>query len=495
MRFPHTNALFYTSSSRLKILDSISVEKFFSIPHQNNLSENENKNKNDEDEDEDENETPDSYLGFDRSPEAKYGHLKIGMVIFPEFIREQLRLAHKNNPYKYLFNKDVARINAIAQAANQILPPSPDFRDNRILSPCSKRLADVDFSHLSREYNERDALAYATVQSPLTYAPIFRVFSELTRRFPDWAPSSVLDFGCGPGTALWAAKAIWGNRLGTCTGVDLSEAMIDFADKITSKLGGEHAIEAIYRRYLHFHNEKGQFYEMVIASFVLNELDSVPTKEGDRPVLELTLNNLWKSTNSFLVLVERGSPLGSKLIIQARDHILAKGNAQVVAPCPHSGTCPMLVLQKKSKDGPPLQESRPQNWPRIIVGPNKLKKRVVLDLCTPEGTLQRHQIPKSCGREQYYDARKSQLGDLWPYHPPTLKPHIHYDFGRAGRVRTDQNRHFSLNDQNATNQNINNNFAGPPADKKGIDGYQEHVSVRFQNEERGPDLDFDGNSV
>lgn len=160
---------------------------------------------------------------------------------------------------------------------------------------------------------------------------------------------------------------------------------------------------------------------MVIASFVLNELDSVPTKEGDRPVLELTLNNLWKSTNSFLVLVERGSPLGSKLIIQARDHILAKGNAQVVAPCPHSGTCPMLgswchfsqrsqlpremmdsmkfkrnitdcrfsyvVLQKKSKDGPPLQESRPQNWPRIIVGPNKLKKRVVLDLCTPEGSF------------------------------------------------------------------------------------------------------------
>ena len=96
----------------------------------------------------------------------------------------------------------------------------------------------VDFSHLAREYNERDALAYATVQSPLTYAPIFRTFSELAKRFPDWIPSSVLDFGCGPGTALWATKAIWGNQVGSCTGVDLSEAMIDLADKITSNLSG-----------------------------------------------------------------------------------------------------------------------------------------------------------------------------------------------------------------------------------------------------------------
>lgn len=105
----------------------------------------------------------------------------------------------------------------------------------------------VDFSQLALEYNERDALAYAIVQSPLTYAPIARVFSELAKRFPNWSPSSVLDFGCGPGTALWAAKATWGDKLGPCTGVDLSEAMIKFADKITSNLSG--GIQQLYSNF------------------------------------------------------------------------------------------------------------------------------------------------------------------------------------------------------------------------------------------------------
>lgn len=159
---------------------------------------------------------------------------------------------------------------------------------------------------------------------------------------------------------------------------------------------------------------------MIIASFVLNELDSTPTKEGQYPVFQLTLNNLWKSTGTFLVLVDRGNPFGSKLIIQARDFILSKGNARVVAPCPHSDTCPMVgswchfsqkvqlpremmeamkykrnatdcrfsfvILQKISEKNL-IQEILPQSWPRIIVGPNKLKKRIVLDLCSPEGRL------------------------------------------------------------------------------------------------------------
>ena len=122
------------SSGRQGTMEPISIEKLFSIPNQDAISEHLN--------DEEENKTSNVYQGLNRSPEAEYGHFKVGMVIFPEFIREQLRRAHKNNPYKYLFTKDIARMNAIAQASNKMLSPSPEPRDHRILTPSSGRLED-----------------------------------------------------------------------------------------------------------------------------------------------------------------------------------------------------------------------------------------------------------------------------------------------------------------------------------------------------------------
>lgn len=51
--------------------------------------------------------------------------------------------------------------------------------------------------------------------------------------------------------------------------------------------------------------------------------------------------------------------------------------------------------------------------PRTVMRPLKRKGHVTLDLCTPEGRLERWTVPKSFSKLAYHDARKARWGDLW----------------------------------------------------------------------------------
>ncbi|PFH61247.1 hypothetical protein XA68_17881 [Ophiocordyceps unilateralis] len=51
--------------------------------------------------------------------------------------------------------------------------------------------------------------------------------------------------------------------------------------------------------------------------------------------------------------------------------------------------------------------------PRQILRPLKKRRHVILDMCTPDGGLERWTVPKSYGKLAYHDARKTKWGDLW----------------------------------------------------------------------------------
>src|SRR6202158_1934238 len=53
--------------------------------------------------------------------------------------------------------------------------------------------------------SEADALAYALARMPATYAAVTASLNALREIRPDFAPTSLLDVGAGPGTATWAA--------------------------------------------------------------------------------------------------------------------------------------------------------------------------------------------------------------------------------------------------------------------------------------------------
>lgn len=74
----------------------------------------------------------------------------------------------------------------------------------------------------------------------------------------------------------------------------------------------------------------------------------------------------------------------------------------------------------------------PLSLPRNILQPIKRHGHVILDLCTPAGTLERWTVPKSFSKQAYRDARKAQWGDLWALGAKTrvMRP------GRAGKAGT-----------------------------------------------------------
>jgi ribosomal protein RSM22 (predicted rRNA methylase) len=52
------------------------------------------------------------------------------------------------------------------------------------------------------------AAAYAASRMPGCYAAVLKVMEELHMRLPGFRPASMLDFGAGPGTAIWAAQKV-----------------------------------------------------------------------------------------------------------------------------------------------------------------------------------------------------------------------------------------------------------------------------------------------
>lgn len=60
-------------------------------------------------------------------------------------------------------------------------------------------------------------------------------------------------------------------------------------------------------------------------------------------------------------------------------------------------------------------ESNPStlSLPRQVLHPLKRRGHVILDMCTPAGSLERWTVPRSFSKRAFRDARKSSWGDLW----------------------------------------------------------------------------------
>ncbi|KAK6099221.1 37S ribosomal protein S22 [Batrachochytrium dendrobatidis] len=326
-------------------------------------------------------------------------------------------------------------------------------------------------------YDKVSSKAYLSSRAHAAYGAADFVFRDISRRIPDFQPTSILDFGTGPGTAIWAAKNSWPKSLETAVGIDSSEEMLEHADKL-SNMPDSGIKDYKGMRYLNYKESflEHEKHDLVVASFVIGELTS-------DLIIKATLKALWDQTRGMLVLIDRGTPNGFRHIAEARAAILEMANsneqlgAHVVSPCSHEKLCPLLVNGKswchfsqrvyrnevvrsitgfKSADHEDIKFSyvairrgaRPAvtqsklstksaltdlsqlstndksllqklslNWSRVTAPPIKKKKHVIIDMCSSEGQIQRV-IATKLSSPFYKDARKLHWGDQWP-HPPT----------------------------------------------------------------------------
>jgi ribosomal protein RSM22 (predicted rRNA methylase) len=268
-----------------------------------------------------------------------------------------------------------------------------------------------------------DALAYALARMPATYAAAARVFGEALDRAPGFAPATLLDAGCGPGGATWAAREAWPS-LADIAWFDASGPFLDLAQRLAG--------EAFAARTLRGDLAAGPFPEadLVVASYALAEID--PAGQGR------VVDGLWAACGGLLALIEPGTPAGTARLLAARERLIAAG-AAILAPCPHHGACPLAapdwchfsVRLPRSRDHRlvksaevPFEDekyayllaARPgvgQAAAGRIVGPPRASKPgLEFKVCGPEG-LERRFAPKR-DRPQFAQARRRTWGEAWP---------------------------------------------------------------------------------
>lgn len=270
-----------------------------------------------------------------------------------------------------------------------------------------------------------DIAAYAAYRLPATFAAISAALIEVRQRNPDWQPATLLDAGAGPGTALWAAHAIW-PTLARATLLERERGMIDIGKRLVSHANSATLREATWRQCDLLKPWEHAPCDLVIMAYTLDELPL--------PRLNEMIARLWSVTNHTLVLVEPGTPAGFALIRQARQQLIDAGG-HVIAPCPHQETCPMpdddwchfaqrvarTSLHRQAKQAALSYEdekfsyvavSRLPALPimgRVLRHPQVRPGHIYLDLCTPTGL--RHPVVTRKDRDAFREARDLRWGD------------------------------------------------------------------------------------
>ncbi|MEW5687503.1 MAG: small ribosomal subunit Rsm22 family protein [Pseudomonadota bacterium] len=269
-----------------------------------------------------------------------------------------------------------------------------------------------------------DALAYALTRLPATYAACAVAFEEAARAAPDFAPASLLDAGCGPGTGSWAAREAWPS-LRRIDWFDASPPFLALAQRLA-----EGQLDAEARRG---DLTAGDFptAELVIASYALAEI--APAAQT-KVVLDL-----WAAAESMLILVEPGTPAGFERLRAARAALIA-ADARIAAPCPHDATCPIVAPDwchfsvrlprsrdhrlAKGADAPFEDEkyayvvaARPHVGlaaaaSRVLTRPRMTKPGIELKLCRVEG-IEHGLVPRR-DKVSFAAARRLDWGDSWP---------------------------------------------------------------------------------
>lgn len=170
---------------------------------------------------------------------------------------------------------------------------------------------------------EIGVIAYLLMRLPATYAAACSALSALKTHAGDLHPAGCLDLGAGPGSASLAARAIFPS-LSRFSLVERLEAMREVARELLP--GAEFPAKDWTAA------ENLPEHDLVIAAYGLGEL-------GER-ARQRALARAWRAARMALVLIEPGSPAGFSVVRQAREWLLEAG-AQLAAPCPAEGPCPM----------------------------------------------------------------------------------------------------------------------------------------------------------
>jgi ribosomal protein RSM22 (predicted rRNA methylase) len=263
---------------------------------------------------------------------------------------------------------------------------------------------------------ETQALGYAALILPATYAQLRGALAATAARIPGWAPATMLDLGSGPGTALWAATAQWPS-LSALAAWEREPALIALGLRLAHASQSQAVRTATWERFDLRALERAsartpEQFDVVVLGHVLNELDA----ESQRQVVVAA----WQRTAGLLLIVEPGTSATFEVVRAAREQLLGLG-AHTIAPCAHDLVCPLQndwchfpqrlmrpEFQRRAREAPSEWEeskfayaalarfaTRAPIWGRVIREPSSNKAYAEATISTAAGVaryraLKRH---------------------------------------------------------------------------------------------------------
>jgi ribosomal protein RSM22 (predicted rRNA methylase) len=260
----------------------------------------------------------------------------------------------------------------------------------------------------TRLRTDADVAAYLVTRMPATYAAARGVLDEL----PELPVRSVLDVGAGSGAATLAAR----ERFAAAARFTLMER-----DPSLAEAAREFIPEALVIAGDVAAARELPQHDLVIAAYSLGEIGWE------------TVDRLWAAARVALVVIEPGTPRGSREIEKIRERLLEVG-AHMAAPCPAAMECPLgdadwchfaarverSSLHRKVKGGELGYEDEKYSYVAVTREPVELSgARVVrhplhrpglieLELCTAAG-LRRERVTKR-DKDQFRAARRAEWG-------------------------------------------------------------------------------------
>ncbi len=214
----------------------------------------------------------------------------------------------------------------------------------------------------SKIQNE-EALGYAAFVLPAAYAQLWGALRATALRIPSFHPTTLLDLGSGPGTALWAAVEHFPS-LTTLHAYEREPAFISLGKTLAQSSPHPALRQAHWRQltFTHTHTlplppPNKQYavsntqYDLIIIAHALNEMDP--------SIREALLLSAWEQCSGLLLIVEPGTTAAFPIILQARDLLLSH-SAHVIAPCAHNLPCPLPSADPNDWCHFPQRLQRPQ---------------------------------------------------------------------------------------------------------------------------------------
>ncbi|HST03148.1 MAG TPA: small ribosomal subunit Rsm22 family protein [Chloroflexia bacterium] len=325
-------------------------------------------------------------------------------------------------------------------AVAAVLREMPSSQWQSAARQISQRYRDADEARRTTEATRTQspfrgpyaAVGYAALVLPATYAQLWAAMCATALRAPNFQPTTMLDLGSGPGTALWAAVEHWPD-IETADAWEREPASIDLGKRLAS--ASEHpAVNGARWRQIALTGALPPgtpTYDLIVIGHVLNELTP--------DVRDALVASAWEHCTGLLLIVEPGTSSAFPIVLRAREVLLESG-AHTIAPCAHDLPCPLPAdlpndwchfpqrlqrpaFQRVAKEASAGWEEAKFSYAamsrfapdtpiyaRLIHQPHPTKIGVDLTLSARDGTITRPRIPKR-DRPAYREAANLHWGE------------------------------------------------------------------------------------